>query len=162
MFFIHARAEFLFFFSFRIFGRENITRQNLMPSLTLMISSRILFSWRLVKILSGIRVNSIRVTRNPCLPLWHPARTMCLLLTRRNDDKRKVTDITCANMLHLNYLPRSSGGFNRPRCVLDSSQMHHLTPTRTRATGIRLPPSPRPTRFSRPHPSRGRKNPLCS
>jgi len=36
-----------------------------------------------------------------------------------------------ANMQHLNYLPRSSGGFNRARCVLDSSQMHHLTPTRT-------------------------------
>lgn len=69
---------------------------------------------------------------------------MCLLLTWRNDDKRKVTGITCANMQHLNYLPRSSGGFNRPRCVLDSSQMHHLTPTRILDTCDRSmsPPSP--------------------
>lgn len=69
---------------------------------------------------------------------------MCLLLTWRNDDKRKVTGITCVNMQHLNYLPRSSGGFNRPRCVLDSSQMHHsrLREPSTRATGIRLSHSP--------------------
>lgn len=71
---------------------------------------------------------------------------MCRLLTWRNDDKRKVTGITCANMQHLNYLPRSSGGFNRPRCVLDSSQMHHLTPTRTLDTCDRntFPSSPTP------------------
>lgn len=84
---------------------------------------------------------------------------MCLLLTWRNDDKPKVTGITCANMQHLNYLLRSSGGFNRPRCVLDSSQMHHLTPTRifdTRDRNTFLP-----SFFASPHARQHKRKIHC-
>lgn len=49
---------------------------------------------------------SSMLCEKPRPPLWHPARTMRLLLTWRNGDKRKVTGITCANVQHLNYLLR--------------------------------------------------------